>query len=72
MTVYVDNVYLVGIVFTYTNGDKEEFHGDGNTGHGPIREVDFDINEGEYIVGATIKVCSHYMRGIGFTVMKLD
>ena len=72
MTVFLDNVYLVGITFTYVDGGKEEFHGDGNTGHGPIREVDFNLDEGEFIVGATIKTCSHYMRGIGFTVLRLN
>lgn len=72
MTVLFEKVYLTGLIFTYANGETEEFFGDGTTGHGPVRRVDLEINEGEYIVGATVKVCAHYMRGIGFTVMRLN
>ena len=67
---YVDTV-LVGLRFAYRDKTADLVSGAGyENQNGPLRSAEFDLAEGESIVGVTFDEGSGYPRRIGFTIMR--
>ncbi len=67
ITVYLSKTYLVGLKFTYANGQVSESKA--NFCNELSIAVDVDLAIGEQVVGVTLEYDSH-PRKIGFTIMK--
>ena len=51
-----NSVALVGLKFTYEDGQSDEFIGrNGRENGGPLTSTDIDLLKGEVIVGVTIE-----------------
>ena len=51
-----NSVALVGLKFTYEDGQVDEFIGrNGGSNGGPLTSTDIDLLKGEVIVGVTIE-----------------
>ena len=74
LTVHKNNLYIVGLKFTYLDEQTDEFMGKngGSAEQGPIHSVDFNLCEGEKIIGVTVEQCAGYPRRIGFTILKTE
>ena len=56
ITVMKNNTALLGLKFTYEDGQSDEFIGrNGRENGGPLTSTDIDLLKGEVIVGVTIE-----------------
>jgi len=72
VSVFFNNEHLVGLRFTYANDSADTPIGAGYENLcGPLRSVDFALEEKEALVGVTVDQCKGYPRRISFTFMRI-
>ena len=72
IAVHYNNEFIVGLSFVYQNEEVDDLMGaDYENMKGPLRTIDFVLEDGEAIVGVTVDQCDSFPRRIGFTFMRI-
>ena len=74
ITIFKNNYLIIGLKFTYEDGNSDEFQGTNGAGknkeYGEVVPIDVDLREGEILVGVTVEQDERICRCIGFTFMR--